>query len=107
MTDNVLTRARDRRLARRLRRRLTPEARRWVDRTAAEIWTEAGDVAEAERLTARTLEMQGRQLGFDPATIMMLVQLAILIYKALKYFNVMAPTPELVAAMFESEDDQG
>jgi hypothetical protein len=105
MTENVLTRARDRRQARRMRRKLTPEARVYIDRATAEIWSEAGDVAEAERLTMRTLEMQGRQLGFDPATILMLVQLAILIYKALKYFNVLAPTPELVSAMFEGDDE--
>jgi hypothetical protein len=91
--------------ARRLRRRLTPEARVYVDRIAAEIWTESRDVGEAEQVTAKTLEMQGRQLGFDPATILMIVQLCILIYKALKYFNVLSPTPEFVGAMFESEGD--
>jgi hypothetical protein len=88
-----------------MRRKLTPEARVYIDRVTAEIWSEAGDVAEAERLTMRTLEMQGRQLGFDPATILMLVQLAILVYKALKYFNVLAPTPELVSALFEGDEE--
>jgi hypothetical protein len=51
--------------------------------------------------------MQGRQLGFDPATILLLVQIAVLIYKTLKALNVLKPTPETVAAIFESEDDQG
>jgi hypothetical protein len=88
-----------------MRRKLTPEARVYIDRVTAEIWSEAGDVAEAERLTMRTLEMQGRQLGFDPATILMLVQLAILVYKALKYFNVLSPTPELVSALFEGDEE--
>lgn len=105
MSDNVLTRIRDRMTARRMRRKLTPEARLYVDRIAAEIWTESRDIGEAEQITAKTLEMQGKNLGFDPATILMIVQLCILIYKALKHFNVLSPTPELVAAMFESEGD--
>jgi hypothetical protein len=103
--DNVLTRLRDRIEARRIRRRLTPEARHFADRLTAEIWSESRDIGEATEITRKTLEMQGRQLGFDPATILLLVQLAILIYKALKYFNVLSPTPEFVAAMFETEDD--
>ena len=105
--DNVLTRFRDRMQARRLRRTLTPEGRRWLDRATAEIWSEAGDVGEAESITTKTLEMQGRQLGFDPATIVLLIQIAVLIYKTLKALNVLSPTPETVSAIFESEDDQG
>ena len=91
--------------ARRLRRKLTPEARLFVDRMAAEIWSESRDIGEAELVTNKTMEMQGRQLGFDPATILMIVQLCILIYKALKHFGVLNPTPEFVAAMFEGEDE--
>jgi hypothetical protein len=105
--DNVLTRFRDRMQARKLRRRLTPEGRRWLDRATAEIWCESGDVGEAESITAKTLEMQGRQLGFDPATIVLLIQIAVLIYKTLKALNVLKPSPETVSAIFESEDDQG
>ena len=104
MTDNVLTRIRDRMQARRLRRQLTPEARLYVDRMAAEIWSECGDIGEAEQVTTKTMEMQGPRLGFDPSTILLIVQLAILIYKALKHFNVFQPTPELVAALFEGEE---
>jgi hypothetical protein len=50
------------------------------------------------------MEMQGHRLGFDPATILMIVQLCILVYKALKHFNVLNPTAEFVAAMFEGEE---
>jgi hypothetical protein len=105
MSDNVLTRIRDRMQARRLRRKLTPEARLHVDRMTAEIWSECRDIGEAEIVTQKTMEMQGARLGFDPMTIMMIVQLAILIYKALKHFGVLQPTPEFIAAMFESEGD--
>jgi hypothetical protein len=104
MTDNVLTRIRDRMQARRLRRQLTPEARLYVDRMAAEIWSECRDIGEAEQVTTKTMEMQGPRLGFDPSTILLIVQLAILIYKALKHFNVFQPTPELVSALFEGEE---
>jgi len=102
--DNVLTRIRDRMQARRLRRQLTPEARLHVDRMAAEIWSECRDIGEAEQVTTKTMEMQGHRLGFDPATILMIVQLCILVYKALKHFNVLNPTAEFVAAMFEGEE---
>ena len=91
--------------ARRLRRQLTPETRLFADRMTAEIWTECNDIGEAELVTTKTMEMQGRQLGFDPATIMLIIQLAILIYKALKHFGVLNPTPELIAAMFEGDDE--
>lgn len=91
--------------ARRLRRQLTPAARDCADRMAAEIWTETPDIGEAELITTKTLEMQGRQLGFDPATILMIVQLIFLIYKSLKHFGVFNPTPEFVAAMFEGHDE--
>jgi len=105
MSENVLTRIRDRMQARKMRRKLTPETRVYVDRIAAEIWSECRDIGDAEQITAKTMEMQGASLGFDPATILMIVQLCILIYKALKHFNVLSPTPELVAALFEGEDD--
>jgi len=105
MTDNVLTRIRDRMQARRLRRKLTPEGRLFVDRLTAEVWSENPDIGEAEIVTTKTLEMQGRQLGFDPATILMIVQLCILIYKALKHFGVLNPSPELVAALFEGDEE--
>lgn len=104
MTDNVLTRIADRMRARRLRRQLTPEARLYVDRMAADIWAESQDIGEAEQTTIKTMEMQGSRLGFDPATILLIVQLCILIYKALRHFNVLQPTPEFVAAMFEGEE---
>jgi hypothetical protein len=105
MSDNVLTRIRDRMQARRLRRKLTPEARLHVDRMAAAIWSDYADIGSAEIETRRTMEMQGSRLGFDPATILMIIQLCILIYKALKHFGVLQPTPEFIAAMFESEGD--
>ena len=91
--------------ARRLRRQLTPEARLFADRMTAEIWSENPDIGDAELITTKTMEMQGRQLGFDPATIMLIIQLAILVYKALKHFGVLHPTPELIAAMFEGDGD--
>ena len=112
--DNVLTRFLNRREARRglrdarrERSKLTPEAQLFVDRLTAEIWSESGDVGEAERLTRRTLEMQGPQVGFDPATIIMIVQLCILIYKTLKHYKLLSPTPEFVGVFFDEKvEDQ-
>ncbi|WP_292295067.1 hypothetical protein [Marivita sp.] len=98
-------RRQERREARRLRRNLSSEQRRYIDETAAGIWRETGDLGEASRVTKRTLENSSTEMGFDPATIMLLIQLAILIYKALKYFQVFSPTPELIEAIYEDGDD--
>ena len=72
---------------------------------AAEIWSETGDIGEAERITKLKIEHDSGEMGFDPATILLLVQLAVAIYQALKHLNVLAPTPELVGALFEGSVD--
>lgn len=103
----------NRREARRRRRdllrsgRVSTEQMAWLESTAADIFAETGDIGEAERITKTTLEARASELGFDPATILMLIQLAILIYKALKYLNVLNPTPELVRAILETDSDEG
>lgn len=105
MTDNILTRIRDRQNARRLRRRLNPSVQAYVDQVSAEIWSESGgDIGLAESTTIRTLQMDGRSLRFDPTTILLIIQLMILIYKILKHFEVFNPSPEFVTAMFEGEE---
>jgi hypothetical protein len=78
----------------------------WFESTVADIWGETGDIGEAERLTKTTINARAGELGFDPSTILLLVQLAILIYKALKHLNVLNPTPEVVLAIFEGDGDE-
>jgi hypothetical protein len=75
----------------------------WLDKTIAAIWSETGDVGEAERQTRATLQQRANEVGFDPATILMLIQLAILIYKALKQLNVLNPTKEVVQVFFADD----
>ena len=103
--SRFLERVRDRTNARKLRRKLTPEQRVYADRIAAEIWSETGDIGQAEEYTTRTLQANGSRLGFDPATILLIIQFLILVYKVLKELNVLAPTAETVTAIFETEDE--
>jgi len=104
--SKFLERVRDRNNARRLRRRLTPEQRIYADRLAAEIWSETGDIGQAEEYATRTLQSNGGRLGFDPTTILLIIQFLILVFKVLKELNVLAPTAETVTAIFESEDGE-
>lgn len=102
---NILEKAKLRIEARRARKNLTQEQRRYVDRIAADIWSDSGDIGEATRITEIKVGHDARSMGFDPATILMIVQLALMIYKALKALNVLSPTPELVSAIFETEGE--
>ena len=101
----MLDRIQNRRRARRLRRQLEESHQAYIDRVTAEIWTENADIGDAERITRAKVEHDAESMGFDPATILLLVQLAVAIYQALKHLNVLAPTPELVGALFESVHD--
>lgn len=97
--------ARTRREARRNRMQLNRDVRTYLDRIAADIWGDSGDIGEATRITEIKVRHDAQAMGLDPSTIVMIVQLAILIFKALKQLNVLSPTPELVSALFESEDE--
>jgi hypothetical protein len=95
---------RNRREARSLRQQLKAESRSYIDRLCADIWSETGDIGQAESITKTKVEADSQVYGFDPATILLLLQLALAIYKALKFMNVLAPTPEVVTAFFEGNE---
>lgn len=103
--NNMAHRRESRRLkreARAARRKATREQRRAIDSVVAETFSVAhGNEPRAKEMA----EQRFAELGFDPMTILMLVQVAILIYKALKALNVFSPTPEVVAAIFEDDSD--
>jgi len=101
----MLDRVQNRRNARRLRRQLNADQQAYVDRITSHIWSETGDVGEAERITRHRLEQDVTSMGFDHATILLLVQLAVAIYQALKHLDVLSPSPELVSALFEGAVD--
>lgn len=91
--------------ARKLRRRLSPELQGYIDSVVSQKWVAVGyDVELAKAATQRQLNEDAAEYGLDPATILLLVQLAWYIYQALKYIGVFdAVTPELVEAMVDSE----
>lgn len=96
----------NRREARSLRQQLKADTRAYMDRICADIWSETGDIGQAESITRAKIAADSQEMGFDPATILLLMQLALAIYKALKQLNVLSPTPEVVTAFFEgSESD--
>lgn len=94
-----------RREARKLRRSLTHDHRAYIDRIAADVWSDTGDIGEAMRVTEIKVNSDAQSMGFDPSTILLIVQLAILIYKALKQLNVLSPTPDLLSAILETGDE--
>lgn len=91
--------------ARKLRRQLTPEQRSYVDQLTVQKWAVVGyDVDAAKAATERQVSEDAAEYGFDPATIMLIVQLAWYIYQALKYLGLFdAVTPQLVAELIDSE----
>jgi hypothetical protein len=90
--------------ARKLRRQLTPEQREYLDAVVAQKWTVVEQNVElAVAATERQIRDDAREYGFDPATILLLVQLAWFIYQALKYLELLEPTPALVREILETE----
>jgi hypothetical protein len=90
--------------ARKLRRQLSPELQAYVDTLVAQKWVAVGyDVELAKAATERQLNEDAAEYGLDPATILLLVQLAWYIYQALKYIGVFdTVTPELVDAVVDN-----
>jgi hypothetical protein len=95
---------RTRREARTLRQRLKADTRAYMDRICADIWSETGDIGQAEAITRAKIAADSQEMGFDPATILLLMQLALAIYKALKQLNVLSPSPAIVTAFFEDRE---
>lgn len=91
--------------ARKLRRQLSPEMQTYVDTLVAQKWVAVGyDVELAKAATQRQLNEDAAEYGLDPATILLLVQLAWYIYQALKYIGVFdTVTPEIVEAVVDTE----
>jgi hypothetical protein len=85
------------------RRKLKAEQRQYLDRIVAEIFSEAKDETEFKQFFEAKVASDSSRMGFDPTTIMLLIQLAILIYQLLKHFEVIKPTPELVGVMCGDE----
>lgn len=102
---NVLEKIKLRQEARKARRNLSADQRAYADRITAGIWSDSGDIGEAMRVTEIKVGNDAQSMGFDPATILMIVQLALLIYKALKALNVMSPTLDDMTVIFESGDE--
>lgn len=91
--------------ARKLRRQLSPEMQAYIDTVVAQKWVAVGyDVELAKAATERQLNEDAAEYGLDPATILLLVQLAWYIYQALKYLGVFDTiTPEIVEAVVDTE----
>ena len=107
---NPLQRVRDgleaqrlRRFARLKRRQLSAEVQDYADRIAASIWSEYGDIGQAQAITETVVRRDAESKHFDPQTVILIIQLALLIYQTLKRLNVMSPSTEMVTALFEGE----
>lgn len=85
------------------RRKLKSEQRQYLDRNVAEIFGEARDETEFKQFFEAKVSADSAIMGFDPTTIMLLIQLAMLIYQLLKHFEVIQPTPELVGVICGDE----
>lgn len=93
-----------RRTIRLQRRKLRAEHRKYLDRSVADIFGEAKDEEEFKQFFEAKVIADSEEMGFDPATIMLLLQLAWLIYQLLKHFEVISPTAELVG-LFSGDDE--
>ena len=102
---NVLEKIKLRQEARKARRNLSADQRAYADRLTADIWSDSGDIGEAMRVTEIKVNSDAQSMDFDPATILMIVQLALMIYKALKALNVMSPSLDDMEAIFETEGE--
>lgn len=101
--DIPASRRRQRAFARGLRRRLPAEARQWLDLNIAQIWSESGDVGMATRDLRATLEQSAKVHGFDPATVILMIRLAVLIFEVLKGLGYFKASAEQLAAILETE----
>jgi hypothetical protein len=92
-----------RRRARVARWQLRPGARIVLDDTVATVWR-GQSIEEAEQETKAYLQ---NKLGIDPATILMIIQVCILIYKLLKEMGVFSTSePMLLALLDEDTSDE-
>lgn len=103
-----LSRRRQRAQARGLRRRLPENARSWMDREITQIWNESGDVEMATRDLRATLDQSAKVHGFDPATVILMLRLGVLIFETLKALGYFRATMEQLMAILETEvqDDE-
>jgi len=85
------------------RRGLKRDGRQWLDRHVAEIYSESKDVPEFRQFVTAKANADSVEMGFDPATIMLLIQLAVLIYQLLKHFEVISPSLTLVTALVDED----
>lgn len=89
--------------ARLKRRQLSSDAQEYADRIAASIWSEYGDIGQAHAITEKIVRRDAESKGFDPQTVILIIQFTLLIYQTLKRLNVMSPSTEIVTALFEGE----
>lgn len=92
-----------RRTIRLKRRKLRSEHRQYLDRTVADIFGEANNETEFKQFFEAKAIADSEEMGFDPTTIMLLIQLAALIYQLLKHFEVISPSPDLVGVVCGDE----
>lgn len=93
-----------RRRLRKQRTQLGLRYRSYLDRTVSEIAAEAKDETEFKQFFEAKVKHDSSRMGFDPMTILLMIELALLIYKLLKHFNVLAPTPEYVAFLIDEDE---
>jgi len=82
-------------------RELDDKTREVADGIFARIWNTTKDVAEAKAQLEAELEKD--EYGFDPATVIMLIRLGVLIFEILKSLGYLAVTAEQLSAMLEIE----
>lgn len=86
------------------RRKLRAVERDYLDDVVADIYKEAGTEEEFKQFFTAKSNADSATYGFDPMTIILLIELAMLIYKLLKHFDVLAPTPEFVSFMIDEDE---
>lgn len=92
-----------RRRARVARWGLRPSVRLVLDETVPAVWR-GQSIEDAEAETKAYLE---NKVGIDPATILIIIQVCILIYKLLKEMGVLsASEPMLLALLDEDTSDE-
>lgn len=101
-----IERRRQRAKARWLSRELPTDVRERVSGLFTRIWNETGDVAAAKaKLEA---ELAENEYGFDPATVLLLLRLGLLIFEMLKALGYLSVSEEQLSAVLEidTEDPQ-
>lgn len=94
---------RQRVLARGRWKQLSAKAQSWLLPTLIAIWNDSGDVGKATKELTTILEQSASEQGFDPATVILMIKLGVLIFEVLKALGYFKVTTETLAAIFDTD----